>query len=423
MIRSGVRPKLSLDLKGSAGNYTYVEVFPFKRSWTAIIILAALDIVFAVPAYTTLMEAIELWQKPDDLFSLTAALFITFWLIGWSMAPLGITLVLAILLFGREEVRARPGEFEVFLGLPIAGARRTYRASGMRNLRIEHPEADSGKSWRGSHAVFDYGANEAEFGSSLTEEGLVHIRERIETSTGAKLRTGEATAQELAGEWETAPSQAAAVQTRPPPGGEPASSSATGLALVAANLIPLAGALFFGWDLGMIMLLYWAESAIIGFFNLCKIIVIGKWAALAAGPFFLGHFGGFMAVHFLFLYSLFLQNPAEGVDMDGSLGVVAGLFLSLWPALLAMFLSHGFSFFHNFLGRREYEGRTVGDQMSEPYSRIIFMHLVIILGGGLAMALGDTQLVLMGVIVLKTVIDLRAHLKQRSNLESPQARA
>jgi len=167
----------------------------------------------------------------------------------------------------------------------------------------------------------------------------------------------------------------------------------------------------------MIMLLYWAESAVIGFFNLCKIIVIGKWAALAAGPFFLGHFGGFMAVHFLFLYTLFLRDPATDPEMSGSLSVVAQLFLGVWPALLALFVSHGFSFFHNFLGRGEYRGRSVKDQMGEPYSRIIFMHLVIIFGGGLSMILGDAAPVIMGVIVLKTVIDLRAHLKQRQKAE------
>ena len=73
------------------------------------------------------------------------------------------------------------------------------------------------------------------------------------------------------------------------------------LALVAANLVPLAGALFLGWDLAAIMLLYWAESAIIGFFNLCKMLVIGGWGAAFIGVFFIVHFGGFLAGHFIFI--------------------------------------------------------------------------------------------------------------------------
>ena len=155
-----------------------------------------------------------------------------------------------------------------------------------------------------------------------------------------------------------------------------------------------------GWDLGSVLVLYWAESAVIGFFNICKIIVIGRWAALVTVPFFLGHFGGFMAVHFLFIYTIFvegLQNDSAG----GDLGTVAQLFIGLWPALAALFASHAFSFFQNFIGRREYLKRTVQTQMSEPYSRIIFMHMILIFGGGVTMFLGEATPVLLVVIGLK----------------------
>lgn len=416
MIRKGLRPTLSLRPRAIAQRYLYTEVFPFRRHWPFIVILALFDIVFAIPAFTTFNEALELWQKPDDLFNLTAALFITFWLIGWSMGPLVMTTLLVLLLFGREEIRARPGELEIYLGLPVFGARMTYAANAIRNLRLERAPEKSGKSWRGSYAAFDYGANSGEFGSDLQQEGLDKIRERIETATGVTLRSGEALPEELAGNWEQ---QAQPVQQQPQTiAEEPVTlASPSSLILIAANLFPLVGALMWGWELGPILLLYWAESAIIGFFNLAKIIVIGKWGALFAGPFFLGHFGGFMAGHFLFLYAFFLQGPATDPAMDGDLSAVAAQFIKLWPALLALFISHGYSFLHNFLGRKEYLGRRIKDQMSEPYSRIIFMHLVIIIGGGLSLILGDTTLVLIGVIILKTVVDLRGHLKQRQARE------
>jgi len=63
--------------------------------------------------------------------------------------------------------------------------------------------------------VFDYGANQGEFGSDLAAEGLVHIRERIETVTGVSLRSGEAHPDELAGDWDPEPAPAVA----PQPGG------------------------------------------------------------------------------------------------------------------------------------------------------------------------------------------------------------
>ena len=52
--------------------------------------------------------------------------------------------------------------------------------------------------------------------------------------------------------------------------------------------------------------------------------------------------------------------------------------------------------------------------MSEPYSRIIFMHLVLIFGGGLSLVLGEPTPVILGVIALKIFFDIRAHLKQHS---------
>jgi hypothetical protein len=93
---------------------------------------------------------------------------------------------------------------------------------------------------------------------------------------------------------------------------------------------------------------------------------------------------------------------------------VGRLFLGLWPALLALFLSHGLSFFINFIGRQEYRSRSVKDQMSEPYSRIVFMHLVLIFGGGLVLVLGEATPVLLLVIVVKIAFDVRAHIRERS---------
>ena len=42
------------------------------------------------------------------------------------------------------------------------------------------------------------------------------------------------------------------------------------LALIGANLIPLAGVFFFGWDVTLIVLLYWSENLIAGFYNILK---------------------------------------------------------------------------------------------------------------------------------------------------------
>jgi hypothetical protein len=182
--------------------------------------------------------------------------------------------------------------------------------------------------------------------------------------------------------------------------------SASSVALIVANLIPLGGVVFLSWTVGDVLLLFWAESAVIGIFNLARMWVIGRWKVLFFGPFFLGHYGGFMVVHLLFIYGLMIP----GGDASVSVSRVLDDFLTLYPALIALFISHGVSFYLNFLGRKEYETTSLQEQMSEPYKRIIVMHLTIIFGGFLVMLLDNKLPALVLMIALKIGVDLKAHL-------------
>lgn len=83
------------------------------------------------------------------------------------MAPLLLTLLLALLACGREVVTARPGELRVFIGLPLIGIAARYPSERLRNLRLRTPEPGSGRSWRGPHLTFDYGDGRGAFGSNL----------------------------------------------------------------------------------------------------------------------------------------------------------------------------------------------------------------------------------------------------------------
>jgi len=415
MIRKGLRPgfKIGIDLHDDKDGLR--KVFPFRRSWIAIAVLAIMDTVFIIPAVIAIQQAAEEWSKFDSLFDLVGALFLSAWLLGWSIGPLLMTGILALMLFGREVLKARPGTVEIFIGLPMVGLTAQYDVSKMRNLRFKRPLKKSGNSWRGSHLVFDYGANSVAVGSAISNSEAAGLKGLIEIAAGTTIRLGDALPGEVQTKWEPAEDESPALPLADATvNGSPVTlASASTLALIIANLVPVAGMIFLGWNLSDVMVLYWAESAVIGFFNLCKIAVIGRWSALLAGPFFLGHFGGFMTIHFLFIYTLFVKGPQAENGSGGELADVAKLFVVLWPALAALFFSHAFSFFNNFLGRSEYRGRTLGDQMTEPYSRIVFMHLVLIFGGGLTIALGELTPVLLIVIGLKIFFDVKAHLKQR----------
>jgi len=111
----------------------------FRRSWIAITVLLVMDAIFLVPAVTTFIQASGEWSRLDSLFDLTGAVFLSAWLLGWSMAPLIMTAILVMMLLGRETLRIRPGVIEVCFGLPFIGLVAIYDVAKMRNLRLEDP--------------------------------------------------------------------------------------------------------------------------------------------------------------------------------------------------------------------------------------------------------------------------------------------
>ncbi len=311
MKKHSLKPKFRVGPIPPSGNDNLVVSLPFKRSPLAIVLIAAADVAFMIPAVTTFYHAYSEWIKLDTLFGLASALFLSAWLLAWSMAPLILTLILAALLFGSETLKVRRGVVEIYMGLPGLALGVEYDVSKMRNLRIEHPAPKSGTSWRGAHLAFDYGGQTIGFGSNIDAGKLEEWTRRIETAVGGAIRKGDPLPEDTVTEQpEPFPKKAPDRQVSwPTITDQPVTlSSPSTLALIVANLAPVAGTVFFGWNLGEVMVLYWGESAIIGFYNLFKMAVINRWLMLFYGPFFLGHFGGFMAIHFLFIYSFSLVS-------------------------------------------------------------------------------------------------------------------
>jgi Family of unknown function (DUF6498) len=198
------------------------------------------------------------------------------------------------------------------------------------------------------------------------------------------------------------------------------------LFLIAVNAIPLFGVIFFGWSLFSIMFLYWIENGIIGFFNVFKIALArapgGSGFTINGRPispsnkelrivFFILHYGVFWTVHGVFVFAFFGLNSPSG--FFGGLGL-----RGVAVAAAALFLSHGVSFFVNFLGKEEYLTVSPDQQMMEPYSRVVVLHVTILAGGFLADALGAPLAALVLLIVLKTAIDLVAHMREHRKAET-----
>ena len=206
----------------------------------------------------------------------------------------------------------------------------------------------------------------------------------------------------------------------------------TALALVAANLVPVLGVLFWGWHILSVVLLFWIENLIVGAYNIAKILLARGTPDASAAPqpftqagsfvaavFFTFHYGMFCAVHGLFVVSLFGRGE-PGVhrhfDMPDLPGVVLDLVLrhGLAWAVIALAVSHGLSFYVHYLKPRAYEDAEPGKIMMEPYKRVVILHVVIIAGGMLAAALGNSVAPLLLLIVLKTALDLNSHRREHA---------
>jgi hypothetical protein len=186
--------------------------------------------------------------------------------------------------------------------------------------------------------------------------------------------------------------------------------------LVLANVVPLAGVVFMGWDVFDLLFLYWMESSIIGFYSALKAVVSSYGLAILLLPFFFLHFGLFMCGHVTLLFHLF-GREAVGIgpfypwQLFGWPPLREALEIVRWPAV-GLLASHGASFLFNFLVQGEYRRASGGELLDRPYRRIFLMQLTLILTGWIHMAIGAPSVGLVILLVLKTLLDLRAHRRE-----------
>lgn len=193
------------------------------------------------------------------------------------------------------------------------------------------------------------------------------------------------------------------------------------LALVAANLVPLVGVLWLGWEIFPLMFLFWSENVIVGGFNVLKMLtasgggLAGHLGKLFLIPFFFVHYGMFTMVHGVFVVGLFggqFRHGASFPDEHFFWSVIEKYHLG-W-AILGLIVSHGISFVTNYIGKGEFRRASVQQLMQQPYGRIVVMHLAILGGAFLMAALHSPVWGLVFLIALKIALDVREHLKERN---------
>jgi hypothetical protein len=187
-------------------------------------------------------------------------------------------------------------------------------------------------------------------------------------------------------------------------------------ALIIANLYPVIGVIFFNWQTYPLLLFFWTENLVIGFYTVLKMLVAsGENAKPAAKlftvPFFCFHYGIFTLVHGVFVVALFGGILTDDTVTAGTLTQQILNYQLFW-GVLVLLISHGISFFKNYIGNNEYRQAELTKLMFQPYGRVVIFHITIIIGGFLSMFLGSPVIALLLLIILKVSIDIITHLSE-----------
>ncbi len=179
--------------------------------------------------------------------------------------------------------------------------------------------------------------------------------------------------------------------------------------LLTANFIAIALALYEGWELQELMIIYWSQSVIIGFFSFRRMRDLKEFSTAGVSSnsrkpeptdetkrrmsfFFALHYGMFHCVYLIFML-------ADGRNAFRGNLLFSGL------CIAAFLVNHWYSYVEH----REMDATgkpNIGTIMFFPYARILPMHLTIIAGGAFSNASTPLLLLFLG---LKTLADVIMH--------------
>lgn len=205
------------------------------------------------------------------------------------------------------------------------------------------------------------------------------------------------------------------------------------ISLISINLLPLIGVIWGDWNIAEILLLYWSENIAIGFFNYIKMgrakkveefspkmeILIKHANRRGDGTlkkekdrkfkmtFFLLHFGFFTFIHGILVFVL--------------VGIFFGLLKLSWLSIiltsLFFFVSHGVSYWFNFIQKGECNTVSAERLFWQPYKRIFVMHAATLIGFFIMAEFDSPKSLLILFIFVKIIFDVFFHIFEHSSFK------
>lgn len=180
-------------------------------------------------------------------------------------------------------------------------------------------------------------------------------------------------------------------------------------ALIAANLIPLAGVFASDWNLYTLVMLYWSENIVIGAYTVTKMALakrvgpVGK-TKLYKTLLFAASYGTFVVLHGSVLSRLVFGSA----DREFMFGIA---FAAAFAGFVA---SHGVSLGTSFYRGREHEKLSAFDLMFLPYPRVAPTHIVLIVAAIILLRLDEPRWMLAALVLLKILLDALFHVAEHS---------
>ncbi|HQJ57471.1 MAG TPA: DUF6498-containing protein [Candidatus Pacearchaeota archaeon] len=200
--------------------------------------------------------------------------------------------------------------------------------------------------------------------------------------------------------------------------------SSSEIFLIVANLAPILGIFFFDWSLFSVLIAYWVETGVVFLYALAKRIYTvrnskrkeDRSEALASIFTAVAAYGSFIIIHF----ALILDLAYPGINNTLS-GVFKEYINEIGLMIVVFFISHGQSFYINFIKNRESEKIEVKellfDDIKNVLNRFLLMQLIVLAGFYLLEFTNGSIYLYAIFIFAKIVVDLNAH-RRKHELES-----